>query len=105
MHSGLASIASTFTSEEVVELCATKSQSARLLISVTPLLDDCERTLEVLGSLLEGIKGKPGKLRDLLRKPTMALKLNLKSGDIVNIRHQVRSYSSAMQMTMHMVGM
>lgn len=59
----------------------------------------------MLGSLLEGIKGKPGTLRELLRKPTMALKLSLTAEDVQDIRHQIRSYSSAMQMTFHMVGM
>lgn len=109
LHSGLESIATTFTSNEVVQLCKSKtqsqSQSTKLLISVKPLLNDCEKTLEKLGSLLDGIDGKPGKIRELLRKPVKALKLNLKSGDIDLIRHQIRSYSSAMQMTLHMVGM
>lgn len=78
----------------------TQPQSTKLLISVRPLMNDCEKTLEKLSSVLESID-KPG----MLRKPMKALKINVKSGDIDLIRHQIRSYSSAMQMTLHMVGM
>lgn len=84
---------------------ASKSQSSKLLASVKPILDDCEKTLEVLGSMLEGIQGKPGKLNQLLRKPKAALRLHFKEGEIEGVRHQIRSYSGAMQMTLQMVGM
>lgn len=84
--------------------CDSKSgaqpQSTKLLISIKPLLNDCRKTLDKLCLMLDGID-KPG----MLRKPIKALKINLISEDIDLIRHQIRSYSSAMQMTLHMVGM
>lgn len=104
LQSRLESITSTFQSSEVVQLCTSnsgsQSQSTKLLKSVKPLLNDCEETLDKLRLILEGMD-KPG----VLRKPIKALKFTLKSGDIDLIRQQIRSYSSAMQMTLHMVGM
>jgi hypothetical protein len=109
LSTGLGSIASTFLSKEVVELCQDTSknplQSVKLLVSVKPLLNDCEVTLKKLDVVLGGIEGKQGRVPRLFQQPVMALKLNMKSKDIDLIRHQIRSYSSAMQMTLHMVGM
>lgn len=72
--------------------------------SVEILLGDCEKTLQNLGSILDGLD-KPGPLRGMLRKPIKALKINLATGDIELIRHQLRSYGSALQMTLQLVGM
>jgi hypothetical protein len=109
LHSGLESIASTFKSDEVVQLCGipsiNQSQSTKLLTGVKPLLVDCKKTLEKLDAVLVGIDGKSGRMLELLRQPVKALRIGLKSNDIILIRHQIRSYSSAMQMTLHMVTM
>ena len=123
LQSGLESIASTFRTDDVVNLCkkylsapwknpltnhcstsSAAAQSTKLLISVNPLLDGCGVALQNLNAILQGIE-KPWRVRVLPRKPTKALKINLASADIDSIRHQLRSYSSAMQMTLHMVGM
>jgi hypothetical protein len=107
LQSGLESIASTFRSDEVQQLYDGNSQnlpqSAKLLASVKPLMTDCEVTLERLEVLLGGIETKPG--QTLFRKPVKAIKINVKIKEIEFIRHQIRSYSSAMHMTLHMVGM
>lgn len=109
LQSGLESIASTFESDEVQHLYGGKfqnlSQSAKLLTSVKPLLTDCAVTLQKLEVLLSGIETKPGRAREIFRKPVKAVKINLRTRDIEFIRHQIRSYSSAMQMTLHMVAM
>lgn len=111
LQSGLQSIASTFNSDTIVQLCQNKSnsldqlQSTRLLQSVTPLLTDCQHTLEKLEVILAGIVGNPGKMRDLFGKPIKAFKISTKSKDVELIRHEIRSYSSAMQMTINMAGM
>jgi hypothetical protein len=109
LTTGLKSISSTFESQEVIQLCTStnstdQSQSTKLLLSVKPLLTDCKKTLQKLVTLLNEIEGKPGQIR-MLKKPVRALKINLKSRDIELVRHQIRSYSSAMQMTLHMVAM
>ena len=107
LSSGLDNIASTFKSDELIQLCDGKSdtqlQSTKLLIGFSPLLVDCGNTLEKLDDMLVEIDGKSG--RKVLRQPVRALKMNLKSGDIESIRQQIRSYTSAMQMTLQMVGM
>ena len=109
LHSGLGSIASTFESDDVVQLCTAKShnhlQSVKLMGSVQPLLADCGSTLGALDTVLRDIRGNPGLKHRLFRQPIKALKINLKSKDIDFIRHQIRSYSSAMQMTLQMIGM
>jgi hypothetical protein len=108
LHAGLSSIVSTFESDEVAQLCAktggNSPQSTKLLISVKPLLADCEVTLDHLGTILYGIEGKAGQ-KGIFRKPVRAVKINFKVKDIEFIRHQIRSYSSAIQMTLQMVGM
>jgi hypothetical protein len=108
LHAGLKSIASTFRSDEVAQLCARTSgnspQSTKLLSSVKPLLHDCRVTLDHLDTILEGIEGKPGQ-KGVIRKPVRAIKINFKTKDIEFIRHQIRSYSSAIQMTLQMVAM
>lgn len=107
LHSGLENIASTFQSRELVELLSSdqdhESQSAKLLTSIRPLLSDCKTTLQHLIEILGIIRAKSMWGRGFLRRPVKALKLNTKSSEIVLIRHQLRSYSSAMQMTLQMV--
>lgn len=107
LHSGLNSIATTFQSDEIVELfggpASSQSQTVKLMTSITPVLEDCQSTLKRLDIILHGIEGRPGK--SLFWQPIRALKINMKSDHIVFIRQQIRSYSSTMQMTLNMVAM
>jgi len=108
LQSGLENVDSTFRSREVVRYYKSAAndrlQSAQLLSNVRPLLTDCESTLAKLNDVLGSIEGS-GSKRGIFRKPVQAFKLNSKSDDINLIRHQIRSYSGAMQMTLQMVGM
>jgi hypothetical protein len=108
LHSGLESIDAIFKSDEVFQLYGNKSNdkllSTKLLVGVKPLLDDCQTTLENLAAILNDIEGKPGQA-SIVSKPARALKINQKIKDIELIRHQIRSYSSAMQMTLQVVDM
>ncbi len=111
LQTGLQNIAPTFQSDTVIEFCKSTSgslnqlQSTRLLNNVKPLLADCQATLEKLETILAGIEGNPGRMQNVFGKPFKALKISNRSKDVEVIRHEIRSYSSAMQMTLHKVGM
>jgi hypothetical protein len=108
LQSGLKSIESIFKSDEVGQLYDEKSndklRSNKLLVELVPLLHDCKTTLKKLAAMLDGIDGKPGQA-SIVSKPARALKLNLKSSDIELIRQQIRSYTSAMHLTLQVVNL
>lgn len=110
LQTGLQNIASTSQSDTVLEFCKSTSgslnqlQSIRLLNNVKPSLDDCQATLKKLETILAGMEGNSGWMRNLFGKPIKAFKISTRSKDVELIRYEICSYSSAMQMTLHMVG-
>lgn len=106
--SGLQSIAARFRSKNVVEFLGNAGfynpQSLKLLVSVNPLLGDCRKTLKSLDGLLDTVRGVAGKT-GIMKRSKRAFKLDLASKDVEAIRHQIRSYTSAIQVTLQMVAM
>ena len=74
------------------------------LSSLNTVLVDCDKTLTNVESILDGVqKGKIKK--GFFKKPTTALRLNLKSPDLLIARNQLGSYLAAMQLNLHMMNL
>lgn len=105
---GLNGIAATFESEGVVQLCRMQGRINRSLSSCWLLSNHCwedvGRHWKLSTSMLDSVRGKFGK-NGILQRSKRALKIDLTSKDVEAVRHQIRSYNSAMQVTLQMVAM
>lgn len=92
-------------SQNKLVIAAQAKNDRYLWESVKASLDDCKTTLEKLDVKLGEVQ-KGGFLdRSFLRKPAMAVKLNLRMKDIIVFRQQMHSYNNAMQSALQMINM
>jgi hypothetical protein len=75
--------------------------TSTVLKSLRKILTDCEDTLVKLDAIIN--EASKGFRKTLLRRTVTAIKLNFKSANIVLVRQQIQTYSTAMQMTLSML--
>jgi hypothetical protein len=84
---------STAPDDQIYELC----------ISIDDALQDCRRTCDELDIVLRGIRGTHNDPRNPFRQALKAVKLNMDSESIVQLRAQINSHTSAMQLALQMI--
>jgi hypothetical protein len=63
-------------------------------------LQECEKTLDKLYTMLQDLSGVGTGRLNLLRRPMKQVRLNLKMKDISNFQQQVHSHYGGMQLTL-----
>ena len=66
-------------------------------------LEDCKSTLESLEKAVHGVQGTPEMAAILKTKPTLQIKLSLRSDDIIDFRDRIHKCNCAMQMAFQVI--
>jgi hypothetical protein len=75
----------------------------KLWVNVRTLIDECRKTLQKIEEELVDTQKDNFFSRGFMRKPSRAIKLNMKAKDIQQFRQQVQSYSTGMQSALQMI--
>jgi hypothetical protein len=68
-------------------------------------MNDCHGTLEKLSSVIERVRGDHGNGHAFFSRQRRQIRLDMKSAEIVALRHQIQSYKDTMKLSFHVITM